>query len=360
MAPDTVTILGLNGHIGHHAAKAFAAAGWIVTGFGRSNRHPVPGVRFVEGDARDVTTLREAIGDSAVVVNALNLRYDQWDGGRMEALHADVLAAMGASGRTMLFPGNIYNYSPAHRVVTPDLEQQPPTPRGAIRVRVERMLEAAARQGGVQVVILRAGDFFGPESRGDWFDLAVLREAHKGRIALLGDRGVGHSWAYLPDMARAFEVLARRRAEFGAFETFHFAGHYVTPDEMAEAIMAAAPGPLKVTGVPWFLLSLAGLADPVLREVVKMRYLWQQPMELRDARLDALLGEGFGTPLRDAVATTVAPFFASGRQGCLSDRGSGAPAPGVQPASRRARSGCAPAVFDSFMSSPSVISPWWA
>jgi hypothetical protein len=36
-------------------------------------------------------------------------------------------------------------------------------------------------------------------------------------------------------------------------------------------------------------------------------------MELRDSRLDALLGEGFGTPFAEAIAETIAPFFAERR-----------------------------------------------
>jgi len=309
MTHTKVTILGINGHVGHHAAKAFAAAGWDVTGFGRTNRHPVPGVRFVAGDANDVAAMRAAIGESEVVVNALNLPYDQWDKGRMEALYAGVVEAMGTSGKMMLFPGNIYNYDPTHRVVTPDLEQAPPTPRGAIRVRVEQMLAAAAHRGDVQVAILRAGDFYGPESEGDWFDMAILREAAKGKAAVLGAHGVGHAWAYLPDVGRAFEALARRRTELGAFETFHFAGHFKTPEAMAAAMTAAAPVPLKVSRFPWIVLTLLGLTNPVMREVAKMGYLWQRPMELRDGRLDALLGTDFNTPFEEAVAATVAPFF---------------------------------------------------
>ena len=310
MAQNKVTVLGINGHVGHHAAQAFVAAGWDVTGFGRSNRHPVPGVRFVAGDANDIGAMRAAIGDSEVVVNALNLPYHQWDKGRMEHLYAGVLEAMGTSGRTMLFPGNIYNYDPANRVVTPDLEPTPPTPRGAIRVRVERMFEAAARSGDLQVVTLRAGDFYGPESSGDWFDLVILREAGKGKAAMLGEKGVGHSWAYLPDMGRAFVALAERRKTLGAYETFHFAGHYVTPEQMAAAITAAAPVPLRTSKFPWLLMTLLGITNPVMREVAKMGYLWQRPMELKDDRLAALLGEDFDTPFETAVERTVGPFFA--------------------------------------------------
>lgn len=308
-----VVVLGINGHIGNAVARAFAANGWQVTGFGRSNRHPIPGVRFVKGDAEDVPAMRAAIGDAEVVFNGLNLPYHQWDKGRKEAQTARVIEAMGASGKTLLFPGNIYNYAPTLRHVTPDQPQVPPTPRGTIRQRVEAMYRDAALRGDFQAIILRAGDFFGPGSTGDWIDLIMLREVGKGKVATMGERGVGHSWAYLPDLASAFEKLAWHRGELGQFETFHFAGHFVTPEEMGAAITAAAPHPLKVAPFPRFTIGLMGLVSPMMREIAKMGYLWEHPMQLEDTRLDAILGPGFGTPFTEAVATTVAPYFAEAR-----------------------------------------------
>ena len=310
MTHGKATVLGINGHIGHHIAKAFVDNGWDVAGFGRSNRHPLAGVRFVAGDADNIEDIRGAIGDSEVVVNALNLPYAEWNKGRMEALYGRVVEAMG-KGRTMLFPGNIYNYAATDRLVTPALEQRPETPRGAIRVRSEAILHDAARRGDMQVIILRAGDFYGPESSTDWFDQVILREAGKGRVSTLGGRGVGHAWAYLPDLARAFEVLACERGRLGEFESFHFEGHFVTPEEMTTAVVTAAPVPLKASRFPWVLLSILGLFDPTMREAAKMGYLWQNPMMLRDARLDILLGENFDTPFAEAVAETVRPYFAA-------------------------------------------------
>jgi hypothetical protein len=52
-----------------------------------------------------------------------------------------------------------------------------------------------------------------------------------------------------------------------------------------------------------------GLINPVMREIHKMRYLWQNPMRLTDRRLDAILGPDFSTPYDDAVATTVKPLL---------------------------------------------------
>lgn len=314
MSKNTVTVLGINGHAGHHIAAAFAAAGWEVTGFGRSNRHKLPGVRFHQGDAERPEDIAAAVAGADVVVNALNLPYHQWDKGRMEAQTARVLEALRGSGKTLLFPGNIYNYAATDRHVTPDLPQRPQTPRGAIRKRVEAMFEAAAKRGDIQVIILRAGDFYGPDSSADWFDLVMLREARKGKLALMGDRGVGHSWAYLPDLGRAFEKLAWHRAELGAFENFHFAGNYVTPEAMGAAIVEAAPVPLKHSYFPRLLFTLMGVASPMMRAVGSMGYLWAHPMELQDERLDTILGPDFGTPFAAAVAATVTPHFGAAQQ----------------------------------------------
>jgi nucleoside-diphosphate-sugar epimerase len=164
---STITILGINGHIGSAAAKAFVAAGWQVTGFGRSNKKPIAGVRFVQGDADNVEDMRRAIGDSEVVFNGLHLPYHQWTEGRMEALHTRIIEAMGKDGKTMLFPGTIYNYAAGDRYVTPDIPQRPEKERGEIRKLSEALLEAASRRGDIRVIILRAGDFYGPGTTGD-------------------------------------------------------------------------------------------------------------------------------------------------------------------------------------------------
>ncbi|MDB5561346.1 MAG: hypothetical protein JWN11_764 [Hyphomicrobiales bacterium] len=313
-AKGKVTVLGINGHFGNFAAQAFAAAGWEVSGFGRTNRHPVPGVKFLAGDADNVEDIRKAVADADVVVNALNLPYDKWDNGRMEAQAGRVIEAMGHTGKTMLYPGNVYNYAATQRHLTPDAPQTPQTPRGAIRVRTEALFNAAAARGDFQFIIIRAGDFFGPGTSMDWFDQAILREVGKGKVAEMSAPGIAHSWAYLPDVGRAFEKLAWHRKELGQVENFHFAGHFVTSQQMTAAIQAAAPAPLKVVPTPWTMISLMGLFMPVMREVVKMRYLWQNTMELQDPRLDAILGPDFGTPFGEAIKAVVPGFFPAMKQ----------------------------------------------
>jgi nucleoside-diphosphate-sugar epimerase len=166
----------------------------------------------------------------------------------------------------------------------------------------------------MQFIIIRAGDFYAPHNTMDWFDQAILREASKGKVAEMSEHGIGHSWAYLPDLGRAFEKLAWHREELGQVESFHFAGHFVTSQQMTAAIKAVAPVPLQVVPTPWTMIRLMGVFMPVMREIVKMRYLWQNPMQLKDARLDGILGPDFGTPFDEAVAAVTAPFFAEARK----------------------------------------------
>lgn len=308
MSTGKIIVVGVNGHVGRAAARAFAEAGWEVSGFGRSRPAGLEGVRFIQGDANDTDALRLAIADVDVVLNALNLPYDQWFHGRAEALLARVIEATGKSGRTLLFPGNIYNYSADQRRVTPDSPQNPERPRGEIRVRMENMLREAAARGDLRAVVLRAGDFYGPESSKDWFDQLILREAHKNRVALAA-HDIPHSWAYLPDLARAFVKLAERRAELASFEVFHFAGHFVTAGQIFSAIEKQAGRKLKRVSTPWGMIRMMGLFMPVMREVAKMRYLFDNPMELQDARLDALLEPGLQTPFDEAVGRTVARYW---------------------------------------------------
>src|SRR6201987_3521868 len=101
-------------------------------------------------------------------------------------------------------PAALYNYGPdAFGLITEESPQNPTTRKGAIRVEMERRLESFSRSGGL-VLIVRAGDFFGPTaSVNNWFSQGLIKPGQSvGKISCPGARGVGHQWCYLPDVAR--------------------------------------------------------------------------------------------------------------------------------------------------------------
>jgi nucleoside-diphosphate-sugar epimerase len=172
---------------------------------------------------------------------------------------------------------------------------------------MEQRLSQAAREG-VPVLIVRAGDFFGRSSQNSWFSQALVKPGKPLRFLLYpGKPEVGHAWAYLPDLAEAIARLVEREAELGAFEVFHFGGHWFERGvEIAEATRRVAGVPnARIWGFPWFAVYLLAPFVETFREMIEMRYLWSSALALDNAKLSAFLGEEPHTPLDEALRTTL-------------------------------------------------------
>jgi nucleoside-diphosphate-sugar epimerase len=308
---STVLIFGAAGRIGQVLASAFADAGWQVRAQARkalpdalAKRACVQAVRC---DANDKAALIRAAKGASVIVNALNPLYTEWH--RLALPLADVaLTVARASGALLMLPGNVYNYG---RELPPALDSATPergdTPKARIRIEMEARLAAAAR-GGVDSVVIRAGDFFGGPGSGTWLDMALASKLAKGRFVYPGNPGIAHAWAYLPDLAQAFVRVAERRAALHGHHRLNFAGHTLTGDEFKAALETLAGHSLRIANLPWWFIRLAAPVMPMWRELLVMRYLWERPHALDDAALRALIGTAPRTPLAQALrATLVAP-----------------------------------------------------
>jgi len=176
----------------------------------------------------------------------------------------------------------------------------------------QRLREAAGR--GVRTLIGRAGDFFGPRARNNWFSQGLVKPGQAlEAISDPGRRGVGHQWAYLPDVAETIVRLVERESALAVFDSFHMSGHWDADGTQMQAAIRCASGrpDLPVKRFPWWLIALSSPFVPMFRELREMRYLWQQPVRLRSTRLLSVLGTEPHTPLDAAVGATLAGL------GCL-------------------------------------------
>lgn len=305
---STIVIAGAAGRIGHAAAGAFVEAGWTVRGIARGaklERLPA-GVDPVEVDAFDQKAMIAACADADVVLHALNpASYAKWTA-QVMPMAENVLAAAREAGATVMLPGNVYNFGTTIGLNTAeDAPMHADTEKGRLRVDLETMFETASAKG-VRTIVLRAGDYFGGPVDGSWLDLMIAKDLTKGRFIWPGRWDAPHAFAYMPDFARAFVAVAEKRAELPPFARLHFAGHTATGEAFHAAMEAAIGRPLTRGSVPWPLLRLVGLFNPVVREVAKMRYLWNVPHSLDNGRLEALIGAEPHTPLEKALADSVA------------------------------------------------------
>jgi nucleoside-diphosphate-sugar epimerase len=262
------------------------------------------------------------------------------------------IAAASSSGATVLLPGTVYNYGPdAWADLHEQAPQNPLTRKGAIRVEMERRLAEAARQGGLRAIVLRAGDFFGPGAANNWFSQGLVRPGRPvTRIVDPGARGIGHQWAYLPDVGAAMVRLLERRHLLPAMARFHMDGHWdpngsQMVQTIRDVVQRRAGNLPRVWRFPWGLARLASPWVPFLREVQEMRYLWERPVRLRGELLAELLGQDLPhTPWEDAVERTLesmgclapAPTRGMSEPRTHAPSGAALPAPPVTPPARHA------------------------
>lgn len=310
-AKQIALILGATGGIGGAVAGNLKARGWMIRALHRDParvRAKNPDFDWVSGDAMKAGDVLAAAEGASLIVHAVNPPgYRNW-GTLVLPMISNTIAAAKASGATVLLPGTIYNFGPdAFPLLHEKSPQNPVTAKGKIRAEMERRLEAASQEG-LRVIIVRAGDFFGPGAANSWFSQGMVTAGKPvTRITYPGARGVGHQWAYLPDVAETMARIVDRRAALPAFAVFHMQGFW---DEdgtrLAAAIRRASDNPsVKVSSFPWWLLPFAAPFVPFFRELREMRYLWQEPLRMPNDRLVAAIGAEPWTPIDEAVRASL-------------------------------------------------------
>jgi nucleoside-diphosphate-sugar epimerase len=308
-----VLVLGATGGIGGEMAQRLRAQGWHVRALHRQAEQVAarPGMHkfdWISGDAMQRADVVAAARGVDVIVHAVNPPgYRRWAELVLPMMDNSIAAAQ-AFGARIVLPGTVYNYGPD---VLPELHvdspQHPITRKGAIRVQMEQRLQTAATNG-VRSLIVRAGDFFGPHAGNNWFSQGLVKPGKTPTsITYPGKRGVGHQWTYLPDLAETMARLLEQEASLETFARFHMNGHWdADGTQMAEAIRRVLGNArLPVRSFPWWLLGPAAPFVPLFREMKEMRYLWQQPVRMDNARLLQVLGEEPHTPLDEAVRATL-------------------------------------------------------
>lgn len=303
---NTALVLGITGGIGNEIALALLRRGWHVRALHRNPESvSLPeGVECVTGDAMKRDDVLAAARGVSTIVHAVNPpKYNNWAGLVLPMLD-NTIAAARAEGARIVLPGTIYNFGvDAFPVLSEYSPQQPHTRKGQIRVEMEKRLREATAEG-VRTLIVRAGDFFGPRAGNNWFEQGLLAGSSEVRRVLYpGPRELGHSWAYLPDVAETVARLLEVEDRLEPFAVFHFRGHWLERGvEMAETICRVAGLRTKrIFAFPWWAIRIASPFVEVCREMLEMRYLWRVPAELDNTKLRSVIGAEPHTPLEEAV-----------------------------------------------------------
>ncbi|SNY93717.1 Nucleoside-diphosphate-sugar epimerase [Cohaesibacter sp. ES.047] len=269
-------------------------------------------IEWIRGDALVLDDVMRAADGVSVIVHAVNPPgYQNWDKLVMPMLENSIAAARSVGGARLVLQGTIYNFDAAsHGVIDEMTEQDGNSRKGRIRVEMERALRAVSAE--VPVLILRAGDFFGPGAGSSWFSQAMVARGKRLKRIVNPAIRAGHSWAYLPDLGEAFAMLLDREAELLPFEVVHFEGIYDdTGLVMTGGIRQAVGRKLPVWSMPWWLFRLLAPFGGFPREVAEIIPHWKYPLRLDNHRLLTLLGAEPRTEPFDAIRAALSDLGCS-------------------------------------------------
>lgn len=318
----TTLVVGATGGFGAGLARELDRRGHPVRAFVRDPAKaarvlgPTRHTQLVTGNVIDTAALLTAAEGCTTLVHAVNYPLHELTP-NMEWATANIIAAARNAARrepvTLLFPGNVYGLGPqTERPLTEDTPSSPNSDKGRLRVKLENMLAEAAAESRerVRVLIVRAGDHFGPTVRNGLVDRVFRHAVERKPMQVLGRLDVPHQWAFVPDLARAVADLLLRPHKLDAFAVLHYQGHVAKPQESFLRLIAERAGraTLAIKTVPWWAIGLGGVFSPEMREIKELRYLFESAVVLDGSRLRKLLGNITETPLELAIDETIAAY----------------------------------------------------
>jgi nucleoside-diphosphate-sugar epimerase len=300
----TALVMGITGGFGGHVAQALARQGWAIRALLRDPaRLPArfQGAEVVQGDAASIDDVRRAAQDADLIVYGVNPPNYRWQGVVLPLLENTAVVAE-ENGQTIVFPGNVYVFDPADG---PEYDERSPihpvSSRGHMRREMEQRLKLASERGA-RVIIIRMGDFIAADAPSSWMGHIVKKNRDGYSLTVPGPKDLVHTWAYLPDAARATAELVATKEKLEPYSVFHFAGYRASFADIARTIEQVTGKKVKFGKFPWIVLKILTPFNAMFSGLVEMRYLWNREINLSGGKMQQRLDGGIvSTSLADAL-----------------------------------------------------------
>ncbi len=303
-------VLGATGAMGYAFACELLRQGVVtdilVRDRGKAERlfQHNPLLNIHVGDVHNAGTLEDIAAGMDVIFHGINFPYQHWHT-LMKPVTERIILAARQNGSAILFPGNIYAFGNIDEPIRENTLPNPITRKGRLRLEVENMLKEATIDGKCSVINLRLPDFWGPNVTNGLIK-PLFGNAAMGKTMIWMVRGdVAHQFAYTPDAARLFYLLAAE-TDLPPYFAMHYGGQVVPSiRSLAKELSAEAGSPEKLKIFSKTALKILGLFVPVVRELNENIYQFEHCIILDDSKIRSKYPEFEETRFHDALAETI-------------------------------------------------------
>lgn len=307
-------VLGATGGVGNPLTMELVKRGVQTIAFGRSEKKLEelaresgrPDLLKLEvGDAFSVNDIVRAASGVDVIFHSANIPYHEMES-RLLPLGEAVMTAAEKLGAKVVVVDGIYPYG--RRTMdkaTEDHPKNPHTRKGKIRLAYEQLI-LNPRWKKARPLIVRLPDYYGPSAQASYLNVTMEAIAAGKSTVFIGNMKVPREYVYLPDAARMIVNISEREDSYG--QNWHIPGPGLLSGHELVRLAQASSGlkPKSVFPMGRVGLTMAGWFNPVMKEVVEMLYLTEEPFVLSGEKYERQIGPMEWTPHDLAIAKTIA------------------------------------------------------
>lgn len=286
---DLHVVIG-GGTIGGRIARLLASQGKKVVVFTRSGSVSAgSGIDYRAADATSPQSLLQGAPKAKAVYNCANPPYNTWDR-QWPLLSRAVSDYAMQTGADLVICSNLYGYGPHVGVLTEDLPLQATWANGQARARVWEEAKALHDAGRVRVTEVRGSDYLCANEQSRMGHRVIPNLIVGKPVQLLGELDQPHTWTDPDDVAQLMASLAESDAGWG--RPWHVPSNQPKTQREVVADIARELGVVdyRLSSVGKPMETLLGLFNPLIRELNRGRYQFDQPFVMSSEAAQAAFG----------------------------------------------------------------------
>jgi nucleoside-diphosphate-sugar epimerase len=226
-------------------------------------------------DLLNAWEVEAAVTGSMVVYLTAGLEYNAkiWKRDWPVLMHNVINACLKAKAR-LVFLDNVYMYA-ANEIpfMTERSLVDPPSEKGKVRATVQNMLLLAVKEKGLQTLIARSADFYGPDVKNSPLNISVVDEFRKGKKAFWQiNTSKVHSFTYVPDIGKSLALLGNSPNVYGEVWHLPTSSEKWTGKDFIDTIAAEMNLEPRYYIFSRLMMQVLGLFVPILKELNEMAY----------------------------------------------------------------------------------------
>ncbi|MBO9632872.1 MAG: NAD-dependent epimerase/dehydratase family protein [Chitinophagaceae bacterium] len=271
----TQVILGAGGDIGRLLAKELKSYTSQVRLVARRPAQVNGDDELMPADLLSASQVDKAVAGTSIAYLVVGLKYDLkvWQRDWPVVIR-NVIDACLKHNVKLVFFDNVYMYDKkAIPHMTEESPMDPPSQKGKLRLQIVETIFNAISQKGLKALIARSADFYGPGAKNGILNVMVLDPVLKGKkMNWQANVHKTHSFTYTPDAAKATAILGNTASAYNQVWHLPTSSERLTGKDFITKAAALKGVKASYFVLNTFLLSLAGLFNRTIKELVEMQY----------------------------------------------------------------------------------------